>query len=289
MVGVKYWRAPASGNRSRPSQPRKAGYAVDRAPKPATLAPRPDIIGQAVSGGQAFHDRNGAWHGLVQSGEAILPRWWRTVDRITITCIFALFAIGILLGFAASPPLALRNGHEPFYYVSRQAFFGSLALAVMLITSMLSPTLIRRLATIGFGLAFAALALLPVFGTDFGTGGVRWYSLGFASVQPSEFLKPVFVIVVAWLMAANQELAGPPGKLISFLPDNRGCGPPGHPTRFRPIRADPLCLVGDLLRRRCAHADRCRRGPGDPGRRHRRLQPIRAFRPPDRRLSHHRA
>ena len=154
---------------------------------------------------------------LVQSGEAILPRWWRTVDRVTITCILALFAIGILLGFAASPPLALRNGHEPFYYVSRQTFFGSVALAVMLMTSMLSPTLIRRLSTIGFGAAFAALALLPVFGTDFGTGGVRWYSLGFASVQPSEFLKPVFVIVVAWLMAANQELAGPPGKLISFF------------------------------------------------------------------------
>ncbi len=154
---------------------------------------------------------------LVQSGEAILPRWWRTVDRITITCVFALFAIGILLGFAASPPLALRNGHDPFHYVSRQAFFGGLALTVMIVTSMLTPTLIRRLATIGFGLSFIALALLPIFGTDFGTGGVRWYSLGFASLQPSEFLKPAFVIVVAWMMAANQELAGPPGKLISLF------------------------------------------------------------------------
>jgi len=154
---------------------------------------------------------------LVQSGEAILPRWWRTVDRITIGCVLALFAIGILLGFAASPPLALRNEREPFHYVSRQAFFGALALTVMIVTSILSPTLIRRLSTLGFGMALVALAFLPIFGTDFGTGGVRWYSLGFASVQPSEFLKPVFVIVVAWLMAANQELGGPPGRLISFF------------------------------------------------------------------------
>ncbi|MEM9319216.1 MAG: putative peptidoglycan glycosyltransferase FtsW [Pseudomonadota bacterium] len=153
---------------------------------------------------------------VVQSGEAILPRWWRTVDRITIGCLLALFAIGILLGFAASPPLALRNGHEPFYYVTRQAVFGTLALGAMLVVSMLTPTTIRRVSIIGFAICLVALALLPIFGTDFGTGGVRWYSLGFASLQPSEFLKPVFVIMVAWLMAANLELAGPPGKLISF-------------------------------------------------------------------------
>jgi cell division protein FtsW len=65
---------------------------------------------------------------VVQSGEAVLPRWWRTVDRVTIGCVLALFAIGILLGFAASPPLAERNGHEPFHYVIRQFAFGGLAL-----------------------------------------------------------------------------------------------------------------------------------------------------------------
>ena len=62
-----------------------------------------------------------------------------------------------------------------------------------------------------------AVALLPVLGTDFGKGAVRWYSLGFASVQPSEFLKPGFVIFTAWLMAASFDIAGPPGKSLSFL------------------------------------------------------------------------
>ena len=205
---------------------------------------------------------------LVQSGEAILPRWWRTVDRITITCVLALFAIGILLGFAASPPLALRNGHEPFYYVTRQTFFGSLALAAMIITSMLSPTLIRRLSTIGFGAAFLALAFLPLFGTDFGTGGVRWYSLGFASVQPSEFLKPVFVIVVAWLMAANQELAGPPGKLISFFLTIVIVGLLAIQPDFGQSALILFAWCGDLFRGRGAHGHRRRRGPGDPGRGH---------------------
>ena len=80
-----------------------------------------------------------------------------------------------------------------------------------------SPTLVRRLAVIGFLCAFAALAMLPVLGTDFGKGATRWYSLGFASVQPSEFLKPGFIVMSAWLLAASQQLGGPPGKIYSFV------------------------------------------------------------------------
>lgn len=153
----------------------------------------------------------------VRDGEPILPKWWRTIDKWSMSCVLILFAVGLLLGLAASPPLAAKNGFEPFHYVQRQAFFGTLALIVMLITSMMSPTLVRRLAVLGFGVAFVALALLPFFGADFGKGAVRWYSLGFASVQPSEFLKPGFVVVVAWMMAASADINGPPGKTWSFV------------------------------------------------------------------------
>jgi cell division protein FtsW len=58
--------------------------------------------------------------------------------------------------------------------------------------------------------------MLPFLGTDFGKGATRWYSLGFAAVQPSEFLKPVFVVLTAWLMASAQEIGGPPGRLYSL-------------------------------------------------------------------------
>jgi cell division protein FtsW len=151
-----------------------------------------------------------------QEGEPILPKWWRTLDKWTMTFIVTLFVIGLLLGLAASVPLAARNGFDNFHYVQRQAFFGSTALVAMVLTSMMSPTLVRRLAVIGFIFAFVALAFLPIFGTDFGKGAVRWYSLGFASVQPSEFLKPGFVVLAAWMIAASQQIYGPPGTLLSF-------------------------------------------------------------------------
>ena len=58
--------------------------------------------------------------------------------------------------------------------------------------------------------------LLPLFGTDYGKGAVRWFSLGFGSIQPSEFLKPGFIVVAGWMIAASNEVAGPPGKTYSF-------------------------------------------------------------------------
>jgi cell division protein FtsW len=153
----------------------------------------------------------------MRDGEPILPKWWRTIDKWSMSCVLILFAIGILLGLAASPPLAAKNGFEPFHYVQRQAFFGGLALLAMFLTSMMTPIVVRRLSVIGFLVAFVAMAFLPVFGTDFGKGAMRWYSLGFASIQPSEFLKPGFVVVAAWMMAAGQEINGPPGRTWSFV------------------------------------------------------------------------
>jgi len=153
----------------------------------------------------------------VYSGDPILPRWWRTIDKWTMSCILLLFAIGLLLGLASSPPLASKNGLEPFYYVIRQAIFGGMAMMVMFAFSMMTPQMVRRLAVIGFVVSFIAMMGLPFFGTDFGKGAVRWYSLGFASLQPSEFLKPGFVVVGAWLISAGLEVGGPPGRLYSFI------------------------------------------------------------------------
>lgn len=151
-----------------------------------------------------------------KSGEPVLPKWWRTVDKWALSAILMLFLVGILLGLAASVPLAERNGLTQFYYVYKQLFFGSIALITMFLVSMLSPKMVRRLGVFGFVVCLLAICALPFIGTDFGKGATRWISLGFASVQPSEFLKPGFVVFSAWLMAASYDVGGPPGKRMSF-------------------------------------------------------------------------
>lgn len=152
----------------------------------------------------------------VRAGDPILPRWWRTVDRWSLACVLGLFAVGLLLGLAASVPLAEKNDLPQFYYVTRQAVFGGMAMAVMIVISMFSPRNVRRLAVAGFGVALVLIILLPFIGTDFGKGAVRWLRLpGGMSIQPSEFLKPGFVGICAWFMAAGQSVGGPPGRIYS--------------------------------------------------------------------------
>ncbi|KGJ05142.1 cell division protein FtsW [Paracoccus halophilus] len=153
----------------------------------------------------------------LRAGDPILPRWWRTLDRWSLACVLGLFSIGILLGLAASVPLAERNELPQFFYVWRQAIFGVLALLTMLLVSTFPPRLVRRLGVLGFFAALIVLLALPFIGSDFGKGAVRWLRLpGGVSVQPSEFLKPCFVAICAWFMAASQEVGGPPGRVYSF-------------------------------------------------------------------------
>lgn len=152
-----------------------------------------------------------------RAAEPVLSRWWRTIDKWSMSAIVLLFGIGLLLGLAASVPLAQRNGLDSFYYVQRQAVFGLMAMGAMVAMSMAPPVLVRRVAVVGFAASFVALVALPFIGSDFGKGAVRWISLGFASFQPSEFLKPFYIVVIAWLMAAAQDLNGPPGKTLSLV------------------------------------------------------------------------
>ena len=157
-------------------------------------------------------------HGTLpaHAGEPVLSRWWRTVDRWTISCVLMLVGIGLVLALASSPPLAARNHVSPFYYFERHAIFAALSMVMMLVLSMQSPETIRRWGVLGFVLGFATLLALPVIGTDFGKGAVRWLSLGFTSIQPSEFVKPCLAVICAWLLAAGQDLNGPPGTAISL-------------------------------------------------------------------------
>ena len=152
----------------------------------------------------------------IRVSEPVLPRWWRTIDRWSLGAVLMLLGIGILLGLAASVPLAEQNNLDPYYYVTRQVVFGLVAVGAIFGLSMLPPAQVRRLGVLGFVLALVALALLPAFGTDLGKGAVRWLNFGFTTIQPSEFAKPGFVVLTAWLMAASSDLGGPPGKQISF-------------------------------------------------------------------------
>lgn len=148
---------------------------------------------------------------------SVVGDWWETVDRWSLGALLLLVALGMVLSLAASPPLAHKNDLWTYHYVVRHAVFALIALAVVAAISMSSITTVRRQGVFLFLAALAATAALPWLGTDFGKGAMRWYSLGFLSLQPSEFLKPGFILASAWLMWGSYERFGPPGRSISGL------------------------------------------------------------------------
>ncbi|MEM6942749.1 MAG: putative peptidoglycan glycosyltransferase FtsW [Pseudomonadota bacterium] len=148
---------------------------------------------------------------------AFVADWWHSVDRWLLGTVMLLVATGLVLGLAASPPLAEKNGLWTYHYVFRQAVFAAVGIGVVVAVSTLPVIWLRRGGVLAFLACLGAIAALPWLGTDFGKGAVRWFSLGFMSVQPSEFLKPAFVIAAAWVMAGSFERGGPPGRVISGL------------------------------------------------------------------------
>lgn len=157
-------------------------------------------------------------HGILPAttGEPVLSRWWRTVDRLTIGCILLLVAVGLVMVLAASQPLATRHELSPFFYFERHIRFVMLALFAMFVLSVMEPQTIKRVSIVLLIGGIVVLAALPFIGTSHGKGAVRWISIGSTSLQPSEFVKPVLIVVCGWLMAASQDLLAPPGRLMAF-------------------------------------------------------------------------
>ena len=130
--------------------------------------------------------------------------WWREIDRPLLVLVLLLMAIGWIGVAAASPASATRHsGPETtlagLHFFWLHATWQTLGLLVMLATSMVPVETARRGAIVLGGIAFAALVLVPFMGTEV-NGAKRWLDLGFR-VQPSEFLKPVFVVVAAWVLS----------------------------------------------------------------------------------------
>ena len=142
--------------------------------------------------------------------------WWWTVDRLQLAAISAVMLGGIVLSLAASPPVAARLGLDPFYFVNRHVMYLMPALAVLLATSFLSPRHIRRLALVVFAVSFCMVLLTPFVGAEV-KGARRWIVLLGLNIQPSEFLKPAFVILIAWLFAESAKKPEVPANSFALL------------------------------------------------------------------------
>ena len=149
-----------------------------------------------------------------RTDESLFGRWWWTVDRWMIAAIIAILALGAILALAASPAVAERIGLDTFYFVQRQFIVLPFVLIVMFAVSLLNRSGVRQLAVICFGLAVLFMIYTLMDGTKI-KGAIRWVTFASFSIQPSEFVKPSFAIIGAWMFSAWRLKEDFPGYMVA--------------------------------------------------------------------------
>ena len=149
-----------------------------------------------------------------RNSKSLIANWWWTVDKALLIMIGLIIVIGAFLNFSASPAVANRIGVGSFHFIKRQFFFLPLAVGIMLLLSMQSLKTIRRTAVIGYVLTVIFM-IFALWGPEV-KGAHRWISLGSFSLQPSEFVKPTFAVVAAWLFEGQKRYRDFPGDILSI-------------------------------------------------------------------------
>ena len=155
-------------------------------------------------------------HAFPRSDRSPLGVWWWTVDRWMLGVIGVLIAVGVVMSFSASPAAAARmNIGDPFHFAVRQCVFAGGAAFILIVTSMLDVRGTRRAAFFIWAAAIAVMIALPFIGHN-AKGATRWLEFGGFTFQPSEYMKPALVILVAWMFSEGQKGQGVPGVSIAF-------------------------------------------------------------------------
>jgi cell division protein FtsW len=149
-----------------------------------------------------------------RSNRTLFKKWWRTVDHPLLFAIGALILIGALMVTTASPAVAERLELDSFYFTRRQFLFLALGGAIIFSISLLEPKNIRRLSSIGYVICLFLLVLVLFVG-DETKGSTRWLNFPFFAIQPSEFSKPFFVVVCAWMFSEKLRDATFPGFILA--------------------------------------------------------------------------
>ncbi|HYH36909.1 MAG TPA: putative peptidoglycan glycosyltransferase FtsW [Azospirillum sp.] len=151
-----------------------------------------------------------------RTDQSVFGRWWWTIDRVQLGALAVLMALGTVLITAASPPVAERIGiQDTFYFVERHLIMLAPAVAIMVGISLLSPKGVRRAALFMYVIALALVFATLVIGVEI-KGAKRWIHVPGLSIQPSEFVKPAFAVVAAWLFSLSRTNPGFPGALVSI-------------------------------------------------------------------------
>jgi cell division protein FtsW len=153
---------------------------------------------------------------MSRAERSLIGDWWWTVDRLMLAALLALMIMGLVLLMAGGPPVAERLGLSTFHFVHRQVVYLVPALVLLFTVSFLSPRMVRRVALAVYAVGMVLVGLALNFGPEI-KGAHRWINLAGIGIQPSEFVKPAFVILAAWAFSENARRSDMPGAFVALL------------------------------------------------------------------------
>ncbi len=151
-----------------------------------------------------------------RADRSVVSEWWWTVDKPLLAGLVVLLVGGVVLSLAGSPPVAERLDLDSFHFVKRHLMFFIPTVVILLATSLLSPRMVRRVSLVTLVVMIVLLIATLFVGEEI-KGARRWISFAGFSLQPSEFIKPAFIVVCAWLFAENAQRPDIPGNMFAIL------------------------------------------------------------------------
>jgi len=117
-----------------------------------------------------------------------IKTFWNSIDRLNFILIFTLGLLGVLLSFTVN---------QSFLFINRHTVFFILGMLIILFLSQQNNKNIRRIALFGFIILIILLLSLYFFEYEV-KGSKRWLRILSFSFQPSEVVKPFFIILTSW-------------------------------------------------------------------------------------------
>lgn len=117
------------------------------------------------------------------------------IDGLLFFLLLLLTGLGLTILYSASD--------EPWAAIKRQSTFIAIGYLLMIVVAQLPMRFYQRSAPFLYLLGVALLILVPFFGTG-AKGAQRWLAVpGLPRFQPSELLKLVMPLVVAWYLSSR--------------------------------------------------------------------------------------
>ena len=124
-----------------------------------------------------------------------ISKWWNEIDKTNFLIIISIIIIGIILSFSIE---------KSFTFFNRHLIYASIALIIMISISCFEIKLLRRLSLLGL-ILFTILLIVVLLIDNQIKGSNRWIPIFGISIQPSEFIKPFFLILSGWFLAKGIE------------------------------------------------------------------------------------